>query len=193
MTLFVLRHGETPWSKVRKHTGRSDVPLTDSGRAAAANAGLLLRRLRGDMPWALVLSSPLARAQETAQLAGLHAKVDDRLQEWDYGDYDGRTSDEITRERPGWDLWRDGCPGGEQIADVAARVDDLLTSRISPALPRGDVIVIAHSHLLRVLVARWLGFSPDTGRHFVLDAAHLGLLGTEHTSPALLGWNIGPS
>lgn len=191
-TLYVLRHGETAWSRERKHTGRSDIALTDRGRAQAADAARTLNALRTSTGWALQLASPLARAAETARLGGFGADYDDRLVEWDYGAYEGITTAEIRSARPGWDLWRDGCPDGEQLTHVAARVDALLADRVRPALSSGDVILIAHSHLLRVLAVRWLGLEPDAGRHFVLDPAHVGTLGTEHAAPAVLGWNLGP-
>lgn len=192
MTLFVLRHGETAWSLARRHTGRSDIPLTEHGREQAVAAGSLVRRLHGnETPWSLALTSPLRRAADTARLAGLDAAPDDRLREWNYGDYDGVTTAAIRAERPGWDLWRDGCPGGEDGPQVAARVDALLAERVRPAAAEGDVILVAHSHLLRVLAARWLGFDVDGGRHFVLDPAHVGVLGREHEDPVLVGWNLG--
>ncbi|HVV31048.1 MAG TPA: histidine phosphatase family protein [Mycobacteriales bacterium] len=192
MSLYVLRHGETAWSAAHRHTGRSDVPLTRTGRAQARAAEPVLRVVRQPAaPWSLALSSPLVRARDTARLAGLDVEVEDRLAEWDYGEYDGRTTADIQRDRPGWDLWRDGCPGGEQAADVAERVDGVLAERVRPALAGGDVLLVAHSHLLRVLAARWLGLAPSCGRFFVLDPAHLGVLGSEHDRPALIHWNVG--
>jgi broad specificity phosphatase PhoE len=189
--LYVLRHGETAWSRARKHTGRSDIPLTDVGREQARSAAAALAAVGAGPTWALALASPLSRAADTAKLAGITAEPDDRLVEWDYGDYEGITTAAIRAGRPGWDLWIDGCPNGEKLAEVAARVDLLLTERVRPALRTGNVLLAAHSHLLRVLTARWLELDPDGGRHFVLDPAHIGVLGTEHGSPALLGWNLG--
>jgi broad specificity phosphatase PhoE len=190
--LFVLRHGETEWSRARKHTGRTDIPLTDRGREQATAAAKTLAALHPASDWALALSSPLVRAADTAALAGLDVVSDSRLVEWDYGDYEGITTADIRQGRPGWDLWEDGCPNGEQLSHVAARVDALLADRVRPALSAGDVVLVAHSHLLRVLTARWLQLNADGGRHFVLEPAHLGVLGSEHEAPALLGWNLGP-
>jgi probable phosphoglycerate mutase len=193
MSLFVLRHGETAWSRDRKHTGRSDIPLLDEGRTLAQQAGVVLDRLH-TQPWSLVLASPLARARDTARLAGFPAaELDDRLREWDYGSYEGRTSDEIRTEAPDWFLWADGVPEGEAPTEVAARVDAVLAERVRPALVDGDVLLVAHSHVLRVLAARWLGLDVLGGAYVVLDAAGIGVLGEEHGRPALLHWNVGPS
>jgi broad specificity phosphatase PhoE len=191
--LYVLRHGETEWSLKRRHTGWTDVPLTETGRDQAARAGAYLRQLRAGHPWAAVLSSPLARAATTAELAGVDPTLDDRLREWNYGSYEGVTSDEIRIERPEWDLWRDGCPDGETAGEVSARVGDLLDGPVRSALSTGDVLLVAHSHLLRTLTASWLGLPPDGGRYFVLDPAGIGILGQEHGAEALLGWNLRPA
>ncbi len=194
MSLYVLRHGETAWSRDRRHTGRTDVPLLAEGRMLAERAGASLRALRGEQPWSLVLTSPLVRARETAALAGFPAADSDaRLVEWDYGEHEGRTTAEIRGEVPRWWLWSDGAAGGEDAAAVGARVDALLADRVRPALTGGDVLLVAHSHLLRVLTARWLGLPPGAGAMFVLDAAGLGVLGTEHERPALLRWNVPPT
>ena len=153
--VVLVRHGETDWSRDGRHTGRTDVPLNDRGRAEArALAGMLAGR-----SFALVLASPRSRALETCRLAGLgdRALVRDDLAEWDYGAYEGRTTDEIRAERPGWTLWRDGVDGGETLAQVGARADRLIPEL---ELAGGDVVVFAHGHLLRVLAARWLGLEP---------------------------------
>lgn len=193
MSLYVLRHGETAWSRDRKHTGGTDVPLLPEGRVLAEQAGTVLERLHTE-PWALVLTSPLVRARETARLAGFpDAEIDDRLREWDYGAYEGRTSDEIRAEAPEWFLWADGVPEGESPDDVAARVDAVLDERVRPALADGDVLLVAHSHLLRVLAARWLGLEAHCGAHVVLDPAGIGVLDEEHGRPTLLHWNVGPN
>jgi probable phosphoglycerate mutase len=193
MSLFVLRHGETAWSRDRKHTGRSDIPLLEVGRTLAQQAGVVLDRLH-TQPWSLVLTSPLVRASDTARLAGFpDAEVDGRLREWDYGAYEGRTSNEIRTEAPEWFLWADGVPEGEDPAEVAARVDAVLDERVRPALADGDVLLVAHSHVLRVLAARWLGLDVRGGAYVVLDPAGIGVLGEEHGRPALLHWNVGPS
>jgi len=191
--LYVLRHGETDWSRDRKHTGWTDIPLTERGRAQAETAGETLRTLREGQQWAAVVASPLSRAADTARLAGYEAKPDDRLREWNYGDYEGLTTAAIQEGHPGWNLWDDGCPGGESMDEVAGRVDSLLADSVVPTLAAGDVLLVAHSHLLRLLAARWLGLAARDGRLFVLDPAGVGILGTEHDRPAMLAWNIGGS
>jgi probable phosphoglycerate mutase len=185
MTAYVLRHGETAWSRDRKHTGRTDVPLLEAGRVRAREAGALIARLH-PAPFDRVLTSPLVRATETAALAGFpDAERDARLVEWDYGVHEGRTTDEIHEADPAWFLWDHGAEGGEDAAAVAARVDDLLSD------VRGqEVLLVAHSHLLRVLTARWLQLPPEQGAMFVLDPAGIGVLGSEHGRPALLHWNL---
>jgi broad specificity phosphatase PhoE len=188
--LYVLRHGETSWSRERRHTGWSEIPLTDAGREQAAAAGEALRALRGGRPWALVVSSPLGRAAETARLAGVDARYDDRLREWNYGSYEGITTEAIQVDRPGWSLWRDGCPDGEAIDEVASRAGGILNDTVRGALDEGDVLLVAHSHLLRILTACWLELDASEGRLFVLDPAGIGVLGTERETPALLGWNF---
>lgn len=192
--LVVVRHGETEWSRDRRHTGRTDIPLTARGeRQALALAPLLAR----GSP-TRVLVSPARRAQWTAQLAGLAGAVTDPdLWEWDYGGYEGRTTAEIRRERPGWYLWTDGIvPGdtahpGESVAQVGARADAVLT-RVRPLLPDGDVALIAHGHVLRVLTARWLGLEPADGRLFRLDTGTVSRLGAEHELPVISAWNLPP-
>lgn len=191
MSVYVLRHGETAWSRARRHTGTTDIPLTDNGRALAPLAGRVLAQLHGTGPWELVLTSPLLRARETAALVGFPgAQVDERLREWDYGAHEGRTTEEIRADDPAWSLWSDGAPGGEDAASVGARVDALLAERVRLAV--GDVLLVAHSHLLRVLAARWLGLPPAAGALVVLDPAGIGVLGREHDRPALVRWNVAP-
>jgi broad specificity phosphatase PhoE len=191
--LIVLRHGETEWSRDLRHTGRTDVPLTAAGEAAAAALAPAFagRKVRA------AFTSPARRAVVTAVLAGLDAEVDPDLQEWDYGGYEGRTSADIRAERPGWYLWRDGViPGdadhpGEAIARVAARADAVL-SRVRPLLAEGDVVLVSHGHLLRVLTARWLRLEPQAGRLFRLDTGTLSTLSTEHREPVISSWNVPP-
>jgi broad specificity phosphatase PhoE len=197
--LILLRHGETEWSRAGKHTGRTDVPLTRKGVAdAEALAPMVTRRVAGDRLVA-VFASPAQRAQRTAALAGLTVtKTDPDLWEWDYGGYEGITTAEIQRKRPGWSLWRDGViPGdaehpGETIEEVGARVDRVL-KRAAPLLKDGDVALVAHGHVLRVLTARWLGLPPAGGRHFRLDTGTVSTLGTEHDEPVILSWNVPPA
>jgi broad specificity phosphatase PhoE len=182
--LVLVRHGETEWTLAGKHTGRTDIPLTERGREQARAVGEALRSRR----FALVLTSPLERAAETCRLAGFGeaAAPREELMEWDYGAYEGRTTIEIRTERPGWSLWRDGVPDGEQASDVGARVDRVI-AEIRPAA--GDVLAFAHGHLLRVLAARWLGLGPDAGRLFALDPATISVLGYERETPVLRVWN----
>jgi broad specificity phosphatase PhoE len=190
--LILLRHGETEWSLSGRHTGRTDIPLTGRGEAVAATLAAPLRR----MNIVAAFTSPAQRARRTAELAGLaDAKPDPDLWEWDYGGYEGRTTADIQKDRPGWYLWRDGViPGdaehpGETIAQVGARVDAVL-ARVRPLLADGDVALVAHGHVLRVLTARYLGLDPDGGRLFRLDTGTICTLGTEHDEPVITTWNV---
>jgi broad specificity phosphatase PhoE len=182
--LWLARHGETEWSLSGRHTGRTDVPLTARGERQAAALG---ERLRG-VAFALVLASPLERARRTAELAGFGdaLALDEDLMEVDYGEYEGRTTAEIQRARPGWDLWRDGCPGGETIAEAAARAERVL-ARVRAV--DGPVLLVGHGHLTRALATRALTLDPDHGRHLALDPASLSIVGSEHTAPAIRLWN----
>jgi broad specificity phosphatase PhoE len=182
--IWLFRHGETEWSLSGQHTGRTDLPLTADGRRRAQAIG---RRLKG-RPFALVLSSPLARAVETCRLAGYGdvAEFDPDLVEWDYGDYEGRRTVDIQKERPGWSLWQHGVPGGETIDQVAARTLKILETAQSA---EGDVALFAHGHVLRVLTACWLGLSPDAGRLFALGTAAVSVLGRERDIPHISKWN----
>lgn len=190
----MIRHGETEWSKAGQHTGRTDIPLSPEGKAAAAAMAPALARRH----FRAVFSSPAQRARDSAQLAGLtDVTIDPDLQEWDYGGYEGLTTPQIREERPGWYLWRDGVvPGGpghpgETVAQVGARADRVL-ARVWPLLTEGDVALVAHAHLLRILTARWLGLDPTCGRLFRLGTGTLSVLGTEHDSPVILTWNVPP-
>jgi broad specificity phosphatase PhoE len=182
--IVLVRHGQTEWSRDHRHTGRTDVPLTDEGRRQAELAG---RWLEG-RAFERVLTSPLRRARDTCELAGFggRAELRDELMEWDYGEYDGLTTPQIREERPGWFLWRDGCPGGEMPADVARRVDPLVAELRDT---RGDVVLFAHGHVLRVVGSRWLDLGPDHGAKLILDTATLSVLGWERESPAIRVWN----
>lgn len=183
---YLARHGETTWTISRQHTGRSDIPLTQRGEQ---NARALGDRLNG-MVFARVFTSTLERAQQTAELAGFGgiAEADPELMEWDYGEYDGKTTAEIRRENPGWSLFRDGCPGGESVAAVGARAD-----RVAARLRAvdGRVLLFGHGHFFRVLSARWLGLPAADGRLFYLSTASLSILGYEHSrdKPAVRLWN----
>ena len=193
--LIVLRHGETEWSASGRHTGRTDIPLTKRGEAAAAELAPALARRQ----IVATFCSPAQRAVRTAELAGLtDIKLDPDLWEWDYGGYEGRTTPQIQQERPGWYLWRDGViPGdaehpGETVAQVGARTDAVL-ARAKPLLASGDVALVAHGHVLRVLTARWLELNPDGGRLFRLDTGTYSTLGTEHDYPVISTWNLPPA
>jgi broad specificity phosphatase PhoE len=199
--LILLRHGQTEWSAAGRHTGRSDIPLTPAGEAgAAALAPVLAARVSAGHTVAAVITSPASRAVRTAELAGLGAamKPDPDLWEWDYGGYEGMTTARIREERPGWYLWRDGViPGsgdhpGESVDAVGARTDRVL-ARASGLLEGGDVILVAHGHVLRVLTARYLGLPAAEGRLFRLDTGTLSSLGTEHGYPVILSWNVAPA
>lgn len=193
--LILLRHSETAWSKSGKHTGRTDIPLTPTGeQAAAALAPVLAWR---DI--VAVFSSPAQRAVRTAELAGLTGvKQDADLWEWDYGGYEGLTTPQIQEQRPGWDLWRDGViPGdaahpGETVQQVGERVDRVL-ARVEPLLTGGDVALVAHGHVLRVLTARYLQLEPSDGKLFRLDTGTVSTLGHEHDQPVVLSWNVPPA
>lgn len=182
---LLLRHGETAWSRTRRHTGRTDVPLTDSGRDQA----IALRGRIDPSSLAAVLTSPLVRARDTAELAGLGGavEVDPDLAEWDYGEYEGRTTAEIRTERPGWELFAGGVPGGETLAEVVARADRVI-ARVRQA--GGDVVCVGHAHLFRVLAARWVGLEPVWGKALALDAASLSTLGWEREHPVVEAWNL---
>jgi broad specificity phosphatase PhoE len=180
----LVRHAETEWSLNGRHTGRTDLPLTDHGREVAA-------ALRGRLQawqFALVLVSPSLRARETCDLCGLGANAQVRadLHEWDYGDYEGLTTPEIWERRPGWVLWRDGCPGGESPAEVGARADRVIAEI---AAGDGDVAVFSHGHMLRVLGARWIELGPDGGGRLGLSTAAISVLGHERDTAVIARWN----
>lgn len=182
--VFLVRHGETEWTIARRHTGRTDIPLTDTGREEAK---LLGDRLAGH-DLALVLTSPLSRARETCELAdlGTPATVADDLREWDYGDYEGRTTADIREERPGWRLFTDGVPHGETPEEVARRADRVVAQARAAG---GDVALFAHSHLLRVLAARWVEQPPVFGARLRLSTTSISILAWEREVPVILSWN----
>jgi broad specificity phosphatase PhoE len=184
--LYLVRHGETAWSLSGQHTGLTDLPLTERGEQEARRLGKSLSGLT----FAVVFTSPLQRAARTCELAGFGsvAEVDRDLVEWNYGRYEGRTSAEILAERPDWQLFRDGCPGGETADQVGARVDRVI-SRVRAA--QGDVLLFSSAHVLRVLAARWLGLRPGAGRYFLLATASLSELGYEHnrSQPVIRLWD----
>jgi broad specificity phosphatase PhoE len=182
--VFAIRHGETEWSLSGQHTGTTDIPLTDNGRRLAEH----IRPVLAKEAFALVLVSPLSRARETCDLAGLGrtAIIDADLVEWNYGEYEGLTPQQIHSRAPGWLIFRDGCPGGETPADVGARVDRVIARARAV---EGDVALFAHGHVLRVLVARWLGLPAGAGQHFLLDTGTLNVLGYYRGIPAIKTWN----
>lgn len=180
---WLVRHGETEWARLGRHTGRTDVPLTSTGQDQAR---AMAASLAGH-PFTLVLTSPLSRAADTARLAGFDGAVnEDDLREWDYGALEGRLTAQIRADYPGWTIWRGPWPGGETIDQVAARADRVV-ARLRAA--DGDALVFAHGHLLRVLAARWLGLSPVSGGLFALSTATISVLGWEHDAAVIETWN----
>ena len=187
-TIYLARHGETAWSLSGHHTGRTDLPLTEAGERQAER---LRPRLAGH-GFAGVFTSPLQRARRTSELAGFGAaEPDPDLMEWNYGDYEGRRAAEILKERPGWRVFRDGCPGGESPADIGARADRVIARLRAIG---GDVLLFSHGHFLRSLAARWLGLAPGDGQYFMLGTGSLSILGYDHvlSEPALRLWNESP-
>ena len=184
--VYVVRHGETAWSLAGRHTGSTDIDLTEQGERDARRLG---ERLHG-LEFAAILTSPSLRAVRTCELAGFgdRAVRDPDLREWDYGRYEGLRTAEIRAERPGWQLFRDGCPGGETPAEIGARADRVL-ERVRP-IP-GMLLLVSSAHFLRVLTARWLGLDASGGRYFLLGPAAVGCLGYEHdrSEPVLRLWN----
>ena len=183
--LVLVRHGQTQWSRSGRHTGRTDVALTELGQRQADALGLMLR----GRSFAAVLVSPLQRATETLRRASLDAarvRVLQELVEWDYGDYEGLTTEEIRRSVPDWTIWTAPVPGGESAADVGRRADLVIARALDES---DDVAIFSHGHLLRVLTARWLGLDVPAGRHFALDTATVSILGYERDTPVILLWN----
>ena len=184
--IYLVRHGETEWSLSGRHTGRSDIPLTPNGEAAARKVADRL----ADLSFSAVWSSPSRRARNTCALAGFGsgAVIKDDLAEWDYGAYEGITTKEILAARPGWQLFRDGCPNGEMAADVGARADAVIHALRQAA---GTTLIFSSSHFLRVFAARWLGLQPAGGAYFALDTTSISVLGYEHdlTEPVIRQWN----
>jgi len=182
--LVLVRHAETEWSRAKKHTGRTDVPLTDAGREAARALAAPLR----SWSFARVLASPARRARETCELCqlGARAEVDEDLWEWDYGAYEGLTMAEIQRLAPGWSLWRDGCPAGESTADVGRRADRVIAA---VGGVEGDVAIFSHGHMLRVLASRWVSLEAQTGARLALATAAISVLTYERTTRVIGRWN----
>ena len=184
-TVYLARHGETEWSKSGQHTGRTDIPLTAKGEADARKIGT---RLAG-ITFARVFTSPLGRARRTAELAGFTAEPDPGILEWNYGEYEGLKTAEIRGKRPDWDLFRDGCPGGESVQEISDRVDAVVAKLKALS---GNLLLFAHGHVLRVLAARWVGQPVPFGRALLLSTATVSILGFDHHAmdePALKLWN----
>ena len=191
MPVVVIRHGETEWSRTHRHTGSTDLPLTAHGEAQVRQLRRRLARL--GMPFTQVWTSPLRRASDTCALAGFVdvSRVEPNLREWDCGEYEGLTLEEIRARRPGWNLYRDGCPGGESPEQIGARVD-AVTSELRRV--DGPVAVFSHAHFLCALAARWIRLAVTDGGRFRLDAAALGILDVEHNTldePSIAAWNVG--
>ena len=183
--IYLVRHGETEWSVNGRHTGRTDIPLTDTGREQANDLG---RRI-GEHPFGLVLTSPLSRAADTARLSGFpNAERVDDLREWDYGAFEGRTTADIRAEIPAWSIWTGPWRGGETALQVGARADRVLARCLDPSV-EGDALLFAHGHLLRVLTARWLGLPARQGALFALGTATIGILGWERSNRVIETWN----
>jgi broad specificity phosphatase PhoE len=182
--LWLIRHGETEWTISGAHTGSTDIPLTDAGRRQA----LKLKQSLAGRRFALVLASPLSRAQETCSLAGFGraAQIEPNLVEWRYGEYEGRTTAQIQAAAPDWSIWRSGVPGGERIAEVAARATCVIQRALQA---NGDVALFGHGHILRILAACWLELPPEGGRLFALDTAAIGVLGYERDVRVISRWN----
>jgi probable phosphoglycerate mutase len=182
--IYLIRHGETEWARDGRHTGRTDIPLTETGRLQAE----FLRPIFEDVQFESIISSPLRRSLDTAHLAGLKDRVavSDDLREWDYGDYEGITTKQIREKVPNWTVWTHPCPNGETIAQVAARADRAIAhcEQIN-----GNVALFSHGHLLRVLVSRWIGLPPENGCHFLLGTSTLSVLGYEREVHAIKTWN----
>jgi probable phosphoglycerate mutase len=183
--LWLIRHGETEWSAAKRHTGRTDIPLTPTGERQAA---ALSRSLAG-RKFASVLCSPLRRACETCRLAGYGdvASMTDDLLEWDYGVYEGKTTQQIRLEQPGWSIWTSAVVNGESTEQVGRRAQRVIQRTLAA---NGDVVLFAHAHILRILTACWLGLAPDAGRLFVLRTASISVLGFEHDTPVITPWNL---
>lgn len=182
--LWLVRHGETEWSRTGQHTGQADIALTEAGEAQAR----LLPAVLSQHAFSRVLVSPLRRARQTCDLAGFGpvAVTTPDLREWNYGRYEGLTTAQIQLERPGWSIWREGPDGGETVGEVGHRTQDVVESL---AAIEGKILIFAHGHLLRILAATWLGLPPDAGRHFALSTGSISLLGYEHSTRVIRSWN----
>ncbi|HEX3444258.1 MAG TPA: histidine phosphatase family protein [Chthoniobacterales bacterium] len=182
--IYLIRHGETEWARDGRHTGRTDIPLTETGRSQAE----FLRPIFEEVEFESIISSPLRRSLETARLAGLKGRIEvnDELREWDYGDYEGMTTEQIREKVADWTVWTHPCPNGEKIEQVAARADRVL-ARCEQI--KGNAALFSHGHFLRVLVSRWIGLPPENGRHFLLGTSTLSILAHEREVHTIKTWN----
>jgi probable phosphoglycerate mutase len=186
--VVLVRHGDTEWSRSGQHTSRTDLPLLPEGRERA----IMLREILDPDAYGRVLCSPMRRAVETCELAGFGdlAEIVDDLREWDYGEYEGLTSDQIHALDPGWSLWHDGCPGGETPDEICERADRVIELAVEGGRERGPTIMFAHGHVLRVLSARWIGLRAVGGERLVLEPARVAKLAHEHTTRVVFHWNV---
>ena len=188
--IFLIRHGETEWSLSGQHTSRTDLSLTEEGRVRAKALGQILQRTLAGSGFAMTLSSPMRRAIDTAHLAGYQPEIEENLREWDYGSYEGLTSEDIHETAPGWTIWSGPVPGGESPAQIGARADRVIQRCLAATRDTaGDVALFSHGHMLRVLAARWLDLAPDAGRLLGLDTASISALGWEHDQRVIRLWN----
>lgn len=187
MELWLIRHGETEWSLSGAHTSRTDIPLTSRGREQARS----LRPLLSNTTFDAVLVSPMLRARETCELTGFgdQAVVNDELKEWNYGIYEGRTTREIQEEIPGWSVWKNAITDGETVEHVGRRADSLILETINASPYPNRIAFFAHAHILRILAARWIGLTPESGKHFTLGTASVSVLGCEREIPVIVRWN----
>lgn len=187
--LWLIRHGETEWSLNRKHTSRTDIGLTENGRVSAERLRDFLRGTK----FTAVFTSPMKRARETCTIAGFGdvATVDDGLMEWDYGVHEGRTTEEIREETPGWSVWKDEISGGETVEHVGARADEVIARALKAGGEGGRVALFAHAHILRILTARWIGLNAEEGRSFALGTGSVSVLGWERETRVVQLWNRG--
>lgn len=188
-SLWLLRHGQTEWSKSGQYTGRTDLELTETGVRQAREAGERIRQM--GLSFDLVLSSPMVRARRTAELAGLgEPEIVEDAREWDYGDYEGLRSADLRKENPSYVLWDSGVPNGETLAEVGARADRII-ERVRTEVPEGgSAVLVAHGHFSRIIAARWIGLAPVHGRNFLLDTARFCHLGWDKRDPAIEGWGL---
>jgi probable phosphoglycerate mutase len=188
--IFLIRHGETEWSLSGQHTSRTDLSLTEEGGVRAKALGQILQRMLAGTGFAMTLSSPMRRAIDTAHLAGYQPEIEENLREWDYGSYEGLTSEDIHKTAPGWTIWTGPVPGGESPAQIGARADRVIQRCLAATRDTaGDVALFSHGHMLRVLAARWLDLAPDAGRLLGLDTASISALGWEHDQRVIRLWN----